>query len=389
MRSCGIVVEYNPFHNGHLYHAKQAREQSQADVVVAVMSGNFLQRGEPAIIDKWARAAAALANGVDLVVELPTEWAVQSADYFARGAVQVLQALNCDTLCFGTDGDTQFDYAGFGAFVQQHQKDIDQAFSALAETGWTYPKKMNEVFRQLYPELELNATSPNHILGLSYSKENASYSQPMSVIPLERTAAGYHDQEAVHEEIASATAIRKLLQEGKETAKYVPPAMLASILTTPIVTWENYWPLLRYRILASSLEELRLIYQMSEGLEARIQTCARQADSFAAFIEALKTKRYTWTRLQRLCCYLLLNVKTTDIHQLWEQPSIHILGFTDAGRTYLNQQKKTIELPVFSKVGREEQQQLALTLKADSIYQLGNSQIQEQNFGRSPLLPQQ
>lgn len=106
MRSCGIVVEYNPFHNGHRYHAEKARELSGADVVVAVMSGNFLQRGEPAIIDKWARTKTALQNGVDLVVELPFSWAVQSADYFARGSIKLLQALKCDALCFGTDSDS-------------------------------------------------------------------------------------------------------------------------------------------------------------------------------------------------------------------------------------------------------------------------------------------
>ena len=116
MRSCGIVVEYNPFHNGHRYHAEKARELSGADVVVAVMSGNFLQRGEPAIIDKWARTKTALQNGVDLVVELPFSWAVQSADYFARGSIKLLQALKCDALCFGTDSDSLFDYAEYGRF---------------------------------------------------------------------------------------------------------------------------------------------------------------------------------------------------------------------------------------------------------------------------------
>ena len=109
MKACGIIVEYNPFHNGHRYHADMARKQTGADVVIAVMSGNFLQRGEPAILDKWARANAALANGIDLVIELPIEWSVQSADYFARGAVRLLQKIGCDYLCFGTEGEQSFD----------------------------------------------------------------------------------------------------------------------------------------------------------------------------------------------------------------------------------------------------------------------------------------
>ena len=110
MEACGVIVEYNPFHNGHLYHLQQARAQSKAEVVVAVMSGNFLQRGEPAVIDKWKRAEAALANGADLVVELPFEWVVQSADYFAKGAVAILQSLKCTSLCFGTDSAVSIDY---------------------------------------------------------------------------------------------------------------------------------------------------------------------------------------------------------------------------------------------------------------------------------------
>ncbi|MEG0373136.1 MAG: nucleotidyltransferase family protein, partial [Enterococcus sp.] len=128
LQSCGIVVEYNPFHNGHKYHAQKARELSGADVVVAVMSGNFLQRGEPAITDKWSRAEAALKNGVDLVVELPFAWAVQSADYFAKGSIKLLQALNCDALCFGTDNQATFDYADYGRFFMEEQTAIEKFF---------------------------------------------------------------------------------------------------------------------------------------------------------------------------------------------------------------------------------------------------------------------
>lgn len=145
MRSCGIVVEYNPFHNGHRYHAQKARELSNADVVVAVMSGNFLQRGEPAIIDKWARAKAALENGVDLVVELPFAWAVQSADYFAKGSIALLQALKCDALCFGTESENSFDYADYGSFFVKEKEAIDKLFHELP-IGWSYPEKWLKLF---------------------------------------------------------------------------------------------------------------------------------------------------------------------------------------------------------------------------------------------------
>ena len=133
MKACGIIVEYNPFHNGHRYHAQQARQQSGAEVVIAIMSGNFLQRGEPALLDKWARTEEALQNGVDLVIELPTAWSVQSADYFANGGIKLLQALQCESLCFGTDSTSAIDYAAFGQFVQENQSLIDQTFHALTD----------------------------------------------------------------------------------------------------------------------------------------------------------------------------------------------------------------------------------------------------------------
>lgn len=193
MKSCGLIVEYNPFHNGHKYHAAKARQLTEADVVIAVMSGNFLQRGEPAIIDKWLRAEEALLNGIDLVIELPFCWSVQSADYFAKGAIKLLQSIHCETLCFGTDSQSAFNYQEFGDFVTKNQHLIDLTFQSLDEESLNYPQKMTEVFRQIYPDSLPDFSSPNHILGMSYSKENAGYQHPMKLFPLERKEAHYHD----------------------------------------------------------------------------------------------------------------------------------------------------------------------------------------------------
>ena len=141
MQACGLIVEYNPFHNGHLYHAKKARELSGAQVIVAVMSGNFLQRGEPALVDKWQRAQAAVANGVDLVIELPVEWAVQAADYFAYGGIQLLSAIGCQSVCFGTDADNPFDYQAFGQQYYTQKVQIDAAFKQTSSENWHFETK--------------------------------------------------------------------------------------------------------------------------------------------------------------------------------------------------------------------------------------------------------
>ena len=387
MKACGLIVEYNPFHNGHLYHVQQARQHSQAEVIIAVMSGNFLQRGEPAIHDKWLRAQAALANGVDLVVELPVQWSLQSADYFARGGITLLQALGCESYCFGTDATDDFDYQAFGAFVANNQEQIDQTFQALTDPTLTYAQKMTEVFRQLYPSLNLTATQPNHVLALSYAQENARFKQPMRPLAIQRLGAAYHSIEIKHE-IASATAIRRAVL-ANESIQQVAPFETQQALAAYQVTWEQYWPLLRYQLLTQSVEELREIYQMVEGLEFRLKQFVSQAQSFADFVEQVKTKRYTKTRIQRLLCYVLLQVKTADIQDAWQDSPLHVLGFTTKGQQYLKEHKGEFSMPLVAKIGKPEEQRYALNIKADRVYQLGNDQIEEQNFGKIPIRVQQ
>ncbi|MGM0292491.1 nucleotidyltransferase [Enterococcus mundtii] len=381
MKVCGIIVEYNPFHNGHLYHVQQARERTGADVVIAVMSGNFLQRGEPAILDKWQRAEVALQNGVDLVVELPIEWAVQSADYFAKGAVQLLQKLNCDYLCFGTEDEATFDYQAFGQFVLHHQDQITKAFQELPDQTMSYPQKMTQVFKHVYPEISLDFSSPNHILGLSYAKENATYEHPMELVPINRKGAGYHDEDLSEETIASATAIRKALTESRSISATVPSETERFLKTESLQTWTSYWPLLKYRLLSSTVDSLQKIYQMTEGLEIRMLEAAKTANTFYEFVEQVKTKRYTWTRIQRLSCYVLLNIQKEEMREQQMQEYIHVLGFTTAGRACLKN-KKTLAL--FAKIGKKEAQVAKLLVRSDQIYRLGG-EVAEQVFGRKPV----
>lgn len=377
LRSCGIVVEYNPFHNGHKYHAQKARELSGADVVVAVMSGNFLQRGEPAITDKWSRAEAALKNGVDLVVELPFAWAVQSADYFAKGSIKLLQALNCDALCFGTDNQATFDYADYGRFFMEEQTAIDQLFHELP-VGWSYPEKMAEAVSRLYPKAK--DFPPNHILGLSYAKENAFYDHPMEIFPLPRKDQGYHDESLVNNQFASATGIRQAVLAGDEVSDFVPVETLHALKKTHIA-WSDFWPFLQYQLRATSLEGMQELYQMNEGLEHRLTS--QKAANFSDYLQAISTKRYTQPRLQRLLTYVLLQVREAEIKAEQADSLLHILGFTQKGQAYLNQKKKQFTLPVAAKIGQKEREQHFLTYRADQIYQLICPA--EQTSGRFPI----
>lgn len=384
MRACGIIVEYNPFHNGHRYHIEQARIKTDADVVVAVMSGNFLQRGEPAVIDKWHRAEAALSNGADLVVELPAAWAVQSADLFATGAVAILQAFQCQWLCFGTDAKTPFDYLDFAQFEARHQAEIDEAFQQLDKNNATYGERMNTVLSSLYPPYAANSKQPNHILGMRYAQALLRYQRPMAMVPIVRKAAAYHSKELQHASIASATAIRKGLKDHSDIASFVPVQTYES-LQSAIVDWEAYWPFLKYQITITPVAELANIYQMVEGIEYRIKACAQAAQTFSAFIGQLKTKRYSRVRLQRLLCYLLFKVTSTEMAAAETQPFIRVLGYTSVGQTYLKQVKGELSMPLVAKFGKKEAARYAYSLKVDQIYQLANQRISEQNFGRKPI----
>lgn len=379
MNSCGIIVEYNPFHNGHAYHAQMARKLSGADVIVAVMSGNFLQRGEPALLDKWTRAKEALANGVDLVIELPFCWSVQAADYFAKGAIHLLEAAGCTSLCFGTDSDPDFDYAQFGYYSMAHQAEIDRLFQALPQE-LSYPEKMTAVFRELYPGITLDFASPNHILGLSYAKENARCTTPMKLLPLARTGAGYLEKASAHPTIASATEIRQRRLDGRSLEQFVPLETAADLKLWSC-DWEAFWPFLKYRLLSETPKALAELYQVAEGIEYRLKEAASSV-TFAEFLERVKTRRYTRTRLQRLAVYLLANVTAEQIKRQQEHSALRILGFTEKGQDYLKQLKKQTSLPIITRFGKEAASEQALNLRADQIYQLAGAS--EQNFGRNP-----
>ena len=388
LTSCGVIVEYNPFHNGHKYHLEQARKKSQADVLIAMMSGNFLQRGEPAIIDKWHRAEVALKHGADLVIELPFAYAVQSADYFAKGGVKLLQSLHVEALCFGTDTTKSLDYSEFGKEYVEKETLINLRYKELKNNGQSYPQQMTQIYRELLPSVPLDFSSPNHILGMAYAKENARYNTPMSLIPINREGSGYHEEVIQDQTFSSATGIRKQALENNlsSISHTLPKESLVDLNHMLLHSWEDYWPLLKYQLLSHSTDELAKTYQLTEGIEYRLKECAKKARNMSEFIEMVKTKRYTWARLQRLATYLLLNVTQEEIEQVWNQSYLRVLGFNEIGRQYLKQEKNRSELPIITKISQKNESQLSLDIRAGQIYQLIEKDIaSEQDYYRSPI----
>lgn len=391
MKACGIVTEYNPFHNGHAYQIEQIRKNLPVDVVISVMSGNFLQRGEPAIVDKWTRTKMALAAGVDLVVELPVSSSTQSADFFAKGAIQILGDLKIDYLSFGVEEGLGKDFLNAAHWMVENESLISQKMSKFESVNVPYAKQMEELLNQLAPSFPLSLNSPNNQLGFAYAKEivRQGLAEQVELFPIQRKAVRYDDP-TLHEKIsiASATAIRQAMLEGRQIEAYIPSESYGYLLEKmdQSVTWNDYFPYLKYQLFLQSESSLRNIYQMTEGLEYRLKQNIKDASSMEEFLEGIKTKRYTRTRLQRLLTYVLLQFSIEEVEKaLAERPGIRLLGFNKIGQRYLNENRDQIQSPFISNINQETKDQLRMDILAGEIYTLGNKKIKKQDFTRHPI----
>ncbi|MGM0873547.1 MAG: nucleotidyltransferase [Bacillota bacterium] len=380
MNALGLVVEYNPFHNGHFYHLTESIKETNADIVIAVMSGNFLQRGEPAIVSKWERTKMALHSGVDLIVELPYAFATQKAETFANGAVSILEALHCKSLCFGSELGEISPFLHANEFLLTSKQQYDELIKRHIKTGVSYPTALTLAFQELTDGHEiLDLSLPNNILGFHYVKAIYQQQAQMKPYTIKRTSAGYHEQDFVSPTIASATSIRKALFSNKGTITHYVPKVTLQIMNEYLEKngllhrWENYFHLLKYTIMTMSKDDLHDIYEVEEGLEHRMINNILDAHSFQDFMERIKTKRYTWTRLQRLCTHIL--TKTTkqqmsSINHNQTSPYIRLLGMSSKGQSYLSKMKKQIELPIISKLSNFQHPLLDADIKAANTYNL-------------------
>ena len=360
MTITGIIAEFNPFHNGHKYLLDQAE-----GLKIVAMSGNFMQRGEPAIVDKWTRAQMALENGTDLVVELPFLVSVQAADFFGQGAVDILARLGIDILAFGTEEVLDYQkiadlYTELGAEMEKFVENLPDSLS--------YPQKTQAMWKE-FADLDFSGNTPNHVLALAYAKAVAG--RNIKLHPIQRQGAGYHSEDK-DVDFASATALRQH-QNDKDFLECFMPSV-EHFEQSSKVSWENYFPLLRYQILSNP--DLTTIYQVNQEMAVRIKEAIKTAQSVEDLVEAVATKRYTKARARRLLTYILVQARESDLPE-----GIHVLGFTEKGRQHLKSLKGQVSL--VSRIGKEPWD--TMTQKADQIYQLGNPSIAEQNFGRVPI----
>ncbi|OIK14054.1 hypothetical protein BIV60_13145 [Bacillus sp. MUM 116] len=400
MKAVGVIVEYNPFHNGHAFHVQAARETANADIVIAVMSGNFLQRGEPALVSKWYRTKMALLGGVDLVFELPYQFATQNAEVFADGAVSILDAVHCESFCFGSESGDISSFLRTIDFMEEHQVTLNEKVKRHIKTGVSYPKALALSFQE-FNETEglLNLAKPNNILGFQYIKSVKKLNSQMKPLTVARMNANYHDEHFASETIASATSIRKALfspEDARPIDQYVPEQTREllrefSNLYGGFQQWENYWGYLQFRILQCSPEELRNIYEVEEGIENRLIAAALTSSSFQEFMEKIKTKRYTWTRLQRICVHILTNTAREGMKKPESAKYLRLLGMTQQGKAYLNKVKSGLKLPLVSKLSSYKQKEIMLDIKASQIYAFAlpekvRNEFIQQEFKQSPII---
>ena len=391
LTALGIIAEYNPFHNGHKYHLMQSLKESGADVCVAVISGNFMQRGEIAMLDKWTRAEMAVRNGANLVVEMPVVFACSNAGYFAQGGVEILEALGVSTISFGSELGNMDEIIRIARAMDENEEIIENSIKEAVKAGLAYPRARHEALESILgEESAAHLDNPNNILAFEYLRA-IKKAQPMTV---KRQGAGYHDHQA-DMPLASATAIRRAIAEGREIFQSVPEISGEIIAREgkKLAEQEMLFDLLRQKILSTSAGELNNIFGAEEGLGSALKKGVRYWKSYEDIIEDLKSKRYTRTRIARVLAMSLLGITRSDVKNA--QNYIRVLAFDEKGSAYLKQVKKSgnCPLPVITNINKDTEDcpEILSTLEKDilaaDIYNLatGRDLYANSEFVRKPL----
>jgi predicted nucleotidyltransferase len=377
-RAVGIIAEYNPFHNGHLYHLKRTAALSGADVSAAVMSGDFVQRGEPALFDKWDRAAAAVRNGVDLVAELPFVYACNSAEYFASGAVRLLETMGCiDCLSFGSEVGETAPLKAVAGLLTAETEAFREALRAALKQGLSFPAARFEAVRELAGEAAAGLLNmPNNILAIEYIKQLMRAGSRIEPITVPRGGAGYFGA-APQEKIAGAAAIRECFLAGNaaEAARYMPPGGLPP---GGFSRFDDYFALIACAARVKSGEELRTVLSASEGLENRLKRALDRARGMDSLIDGVKSKRYTRTRVRRFLLHVLFGLSREKFRALDAAGPAYarVLALNGNGGKLLRRIRKAGGIQVITNLSKQRPESpeatamLELDILAADIYNL-------------------
>jgi predicted nucleotidyltransferase len=425
MKVVGLITEYNPFHNGHKYHIEQARKITGADYCVAVMSGDFVQRGTPAVMDKYSRAKMALNNGVDLVLELPVCYATGSAEFFAQGAISILDKLGVvNTLCFGSECGNISLLTSAAQFLLHPPEAFDNQLKDFMREGFTYPAARLKALEHSMSDLNFSdrqslskiLTEPNNILGIEYSKALIKFSSSIEPVTIQRISAHYHesdlsdskpynsnDLELCDPVISSATAIRNSINQQREKSTVSLAAAAQSVpedvakylndnyhITYPI-TEEDFAQMLKYKLCQEDSSSLADYLDITSDLAERLKNIKDFNMNISSLIQEIKTRNMTLTRINRALIHVLLNIKTDTMKKYIEAdytPYARILGIRKESTPLLRSIEKHGRIPMITKVSKAEErldalgmQMLSEDIFAADIY----NQAVYQKYGTSLL----
>ena len=307
MKICAIICEYNPFHNGHLHHLNVARERSGADAIVCVMSGNFVQRGEAAIMDKYTRARHAILAGADAVIELPAVFATSNAELFAKGAIHLISSIPAaQSLCFGAEHADKTAFLLGARYLNNEPKEVSEKLKAEIEKGASYAKARAQAWAGFIPLDLLN--SPNNILGLEYTKAILSSGANIEILPIQRKGAGYSDF-SLQENYSSATAIRTAIEKGETLNGNLPEFVINDLPKSLNLALDA---LEKYAVLSTPKEEIARVCDCTEGLENAFKRAALQEEPLT---KTLTSARYTSSRIRRIALQNLLKIDENSIRE--------------------------------------------------------------------------
>lgn len=357
MKVLGIIAEYNPMHTGHIYHISKAKEITGCDTVIAIMSGSFTQQGNIAIINKFERAKQAIQNGVDLVIEIPSAFASSDAGNFAYKSVSILNDLNVDAICFGAETDNIERLKLISETLIYKDKEIWNEIKNELKKGISFAKARNNSLNKFLNEDDINIIlSPNNILALEYLKTLKVLNS--SIIPFAIHRESNFNSHILENCYTSSTSIRKALENKcnlNDIQKYIPENVSKYLKNNKIIFNNDFFEILKYKIISMNENDLKEINGVSEGIENKLKKEICNSYSYDEFLFKIKSKRYELSRIKRILVNILLNISKEDFNLLKENNSnyAHILAFNHDKKDLLSHISNTSNIPVISSLNNK------------------------------------
>lgn len=358
MNVIGIVTEYNPFHNGHIYQLNKIKEMYPESLIIIAMSGNYTQRGEISIINKWDKAKISINHGVDIVLEIPFIFSNQSADIFSYAALKMLNEFKIDTLVFGSECNDKEKLIK-AASIQINNSEFERLVKSYISKGENYPTSVNSAIKDL---TGVSINESNDLLAVSYIKEILKNNYKIDVVPIKRTNS-FLDIES-NEDIVSASNIRNKIKCNIDVSKHLPKEALDMI---KLYDENKLFELLKYKII-SEKEELEKYHLVSEGIHNRIYKSSMISNNYQELVENIKTKRFTYNKVNRILINILIGFSKEEANSFKTLEYIRVLGMSERGKNFYSNIKKNILIPVTTKF--ENYKSAQIELRTSMIYSL-------------------